>query len=79
MAPFGDTKPADFGIKKPVVQSWMTGSILAQSLLFCRRFFGLDDGLFAFDVGLAAFFMFVFIVLFAHKCLYIVRGLRFCV
>jgi hypothetical protein len=36
------------------------------------------DGLFAFDVSLAAFFMFSFVQLFAHKCLYFVRVLRFC-
>jgi hypothetical protein len=41
-------------------------------------FFRLHDGLFAFDVGLAAFFVFVFVVLFAHKCLYFARVLRFC-
>ena len=41
-------------------------------------FFGFDQRFFALDVGFAAFFMFVFIVLFAHKCLYNVRVLRFC-
>jgi hypothetical protein len=40
--------------------------------------FRLHGGFFAFDVGLAASFVFVFVVLFAHKYLYIVRGLRFC-
>jgi hypothetical protein len=44
---------------------------------FCG-FFGFHRGLFAFDISLAALFMFVFIVLFAHKCLYFVRVLRFC-
>jgi len=44
---------------------------------FGSRYFGLDDGLFSFDVSLAAFFMFVFVVLFSHKCLYFIRWLRF--
>ena len=51
----------------------------AAELLGRGLFLRLNDGLFAFDVGLAAFFMFVFVMLFAHKCLYFVRGLRFCV
>lgn len=45
------------------------------------RFGGLlrsHDGLFAFDVSLAAFFVFGFVQLFAHKCLYFDRVLRFC-
>src|SRR5712672_3323990 len=36
------------------------------------------DGFFACDVSLAAFFMFSFVQLFAHKCLYFDRVLRFC-
>jgi len=44
---------------------------------FGSRYFGLDDGLFSFDVSLAAFFMFVFVVLFTHKCLYFLCWLRF--
>jgi hypothetical protein len=48
-------------------------------LFFRGGLFGFDRSLFAFEVGLAALFMFVFVVLFAHKCLYFVRGLRFCV
>ena len=55
------------------------GLMVLARLLFGGGLFGFDGGLFALDVGLAAFFMFVFIVLFAHKCLYFVRGLRFCV
>jgi hypothetical protein len=39
---------------------------------------GLNHRFFAFDVGLAPLFVFVFVVLFAHKCLYFVRVLRFC-
>jgi hypothetical protein len=56
-----------------------TASMVWRRLLLLRGFFGFHRGLFPLDVGLAAFFMFVFIVLFAHKCLYFVRGLRFCV
>ena len=32
--------------------------------------FGLEGGLFTLDIGLAALFVLVFVVLFAHKCLY---------
>jgi hypothetical protein len=50
----------------------------AENLFFgLGGFFGFHHGFFAFDVGLAAFFVFVFVVLFAHKCLYFVRRLRF--
>lgn len=52
---------------------------MAAELLGDRLFLRLNDGFFAFDVGLAAFFVFVFIMLFAHKYLYIIRRLRFCV
>ena len=38
----------------------------------------MDCRFFTFDVRLAPFFVFVFVVLFAHKCLYFVRALRFC-
>jgi hypothetical protein len=48
------------------------------SLFSLGGFFRFNDGFFAFDVGLAALFVFVFVVLFAHKCLYFVRVLRFC-
>jgi hypothetical protein len=41
------------------------------------RLFGFDDGLFSFDVSLAAFFMLFFVILFSHNWLYFVRGLRF--
>ena len=39
--------------------------------------FRLNDGLFAFDVSLAALFMFCFVVLLSHMLLYFIRGLRF--
>jgi hypothetical protein len=60
---------------RPCGRPW----IESQKLLF--RFCGFlrfDDRLFTFDVSLAAFFMFSFVQLFAHKCLYFVRVLRFC-
>jgi hypothetical protein len=40
---------------------------------FGARLLGLDDGFFAFDVSLAALFMFGFVVLFSHNCLYFIR------
>jgi hypothetical protein len=45
---------------------------------FGRRLFGFRQLLFTFQVTLPAFAIFNFIVLFAHKCLYFVRVLRFC-
>ena len=46
-------------------------------LLFLGGLFCLDGRLFALDVGLAAFFVFGFVVLLPICCLYFVRGLRF--
>jgi len=43
-----------------------------------RRLFGFRQLLFTFQVALPAFAIFNFVVLFAHKCLYFVRVLRFC-
>jgi hypothetical protein len=39
--------------------------------------FGVDDGLFALDVGLAALFVLIFVILFSHNCLYFRRKKRF--
>ena len=50
---------------------------LSQKLRLCSGYFGLNGGLFALDVGFAAFLMLVFIVLFSHNCLYFSRWLRF--
>jgi hypothetical protein len=49
------------------------------ALSFFRRGFllGFDHGLFTLDVSFPAFFMFVFVVLFTHKCLYFLYWLRF--
>jgi hypothetical protein len=70
--------PSVVEIKKAARKSDGFNGFGAQ-LFFRGGLFDFDRGLFAFDVGLAALFMFVFVVLFAHKCLYFVRGLRFCV
>jgi hypothetical protein len=43
-----------------------------------RGFFCFRRRLFAFEVALPAFSIFNFVGLSAHKCLYFVRGLRFC-
>ena len=44
---------------------------------FGGRFFGVHDRFFALDVVQPAFFLNFFVQLFAHKCLYFVRVMRF--
>lgn len=51
--------------------------IVALSFLGRGFFLRFDHGLFALDVSFTAFFMFVFVVLFAHMCLYFLCWLRF--
>jgi hypothetical protein len=45
--------------------------------LFGGRSLGFEGGLFALDVRFAAAFVFYFVVLFSHNCLYFFRWLRF--
>jgi len=49
----------------------------AAELLGRGLFLRLNDGLFAFDVGLAALFVFVFIMLFAHSVFTLFAGCDF--